>query len=219
APPEHVGRFFAPARIEKQARLHFERLRFKAASTKLVGELAREIALHGLEVAKFIGGEHAHIFAKQFSTWLPDELGSAGGRITILPRLLRLIQIDAAKANHRSIGHFDLAETVLAAQRNATAKVFERAAHPSLRLTRICQAAKTTRLGFGGIQAASIDKATFVFVFAAIDVPKREINIAAEMMDASEFTRELVFLGGFLGLIHQIQRVIQTLADPKALGQ
>jgi hypothetical protein len=40
-----------------------------------------------------------------------------------------------------------------------------------------------------------------VFVPAAINIPKREINVAAEMMDASEIRCEFMFLGGLLCLI------------------
>ena len=90
---QHVARFFALALIEKAARLHFEGLCFKAASTKLASQshCPCEIVLHGLEVTKFIGGEHAHRLSKQFSAWLPNERCRPGGRITILPSLLRLV--------------------------------------------------------------------------------------------------------------------------------
>ena len=108
---------------------------------------------------------------------------------------------------------------MLTAQRNALAEVFERAAHLSLRVCCIRQTAKRTRLCFGGIQAASINKAFLVFVLAASDVPKREINVASEMMNTSQFSRQLALLGGSLRLIQQKQRFIQSLADPKTLSQ
>src|ERR1700758_3591070 len=108
---------------------------------------------------------------------------------------------------------------MLAAQRNTPAEVFERAAHSSLRVGGIGQSTQRPRFRFGGIHAASIDKATFVLVLTAIDVPKREINVAPKEMNASECTRQLMLLGGFLGVVQQIQRFIEALADPKPLGQ
>ena len=66
---------------------------------------------------------------------------------------------------------------------------------------------------------AGVGKATFVLVSAAINIPKREIDVAPEMMEASQIHRELVLLGDLLRLIEQMQGFTQAFADPKTFSQ
>lgn len=70
------------------------------------------------------------------------------------------------------------------------------------------QTAQSTRHRFQVIQAASINKATLVFVFAASDVPKWKINVVPEVMNTSQFSRQVALLSGALRLIQQMQRFV-----------
>ena len=125
--------------------MHFESLRLESPRAKLSGKPHRsvQVALHQLEVAVFIASEHAHGFAQQFGAGLSNKCGSASSSVAILFCLRYLIEIDAAEPNHRAVGHFDAAESVLLAQRYAATEVIKRTAHFALSIGCVCKPAES----------------------------------------------------------------------------
>ena len=53
----------------------------------------------------------------------------------------------------------------------------------------------------------------------AIDIPEREVDIAAKVMDAGKVCRELAFFCRSLCLVEQIKRLVQPFADSKPFRQ
>src|SRR6202022_4736089 len=91
-----------------------------------------QVALHQIEVAVLIAGERTHGFAQQFGAGLSYKCGGASSSVAVFFCLRHLIEIDAAEPNHRAVGHFDAAESVLLAQRDAAPEAIKRPGPPAL---------------------------------------------------------------------------------------
>ena len=109
---QHFGSFGASAGIKQNPRPHFESLCLEAPRAKLSGKTQRsiQVALHQIEVAVLIAGEHTQGFTEQFGARLSDKRSGAGSRVAVLFCLPYLIEIDATEPNHGAVGYFDAAE-------------------------------------------------------------------------------------------------------------
>ena len=109
---QHFGGFRASASIKQNPSLQFESLRLEAPCAKLPGKTQRsiQVALHQIEVAVLIAGEHTQGFAEQFGAGLSDKRCGAGSSVAVLFCLPYLIEIDATEPNHGAVGHFDATE-------------------------------------------------------------------------------------------------------------
>jgi hypothetical protein len=201
--------------------LHFKSLRLKSPRAKLSGKPHRsaQVALHQLEVAVFIASEHAHGFAQQFGAGLSYQCGSASSSVAILFRLRHLIKIDAAEPDHRAVGHFDAAESVLLAQPYAATKVIKRTAHFALGIRCVCKPAESTCFCFRRARALREAEASLVLLAATVDVAKWKEDIAPQVMDAREFRYHIVALGCGLRVRKKIKCLVKAFARPQTFRQ
>ena len=153
---QHFGSFGASAGVKQNSSLHFESLRLESPRAKLSSKPHRsvQVALHQIEVAVLVASEHAHGFAQQFGAWLSNKCGGASSSVAILFCLRYLIEIDAAEPNHRAVGHFDAAESVLLAQRYAATEVIKRTAHFALSIGCVCKPAESACFCFRRARAS-----------------------------------------------------------------
>jgi hypothetical protein len=130
-----------------------------------------------------------------------------------------LVEVNAAESHHGAVRHLDAAESVLAAEVDASAEVREGGAHATLRIGRIRQPAKCARFRFGRAQAPRIREAKLMLLSATVDLAKREKDVATEVMEAGEFAHETVALGFLLRRPEQLESFGKSLGDPQTLGE
>src|SRR5262245_10937312 len=171
---QHFGSCRASAGVKQNPSLQFEYSRLEPPRAKLPGKSHRsaQVALHQIEVAVLIAGVRSHALANQFGAGLSNKCGGASSSVAVLFCLQHLIEIDAAEPNHSAVGHFDAAESVLLAQRDAATEVIKRAAHPALSIRCVCKPTESTRLCFRRARALRQAEAFLMLLAAAVDVAK-----------------------------------------------
>jgi hypothetical protein len=190
---QHFGSFRTSAGVKQNPSLHFESLRLKSPRAKLSGKPHRlaQVALHQIEVAVLIASEHAHGFAQQFSAGLSYKCGGTGSSVAVLFCLRHFIEINSTEPDHRAVGHFDAAESVLLTEPYATTEVIKRTAHLALGIRCVCKPAKSTRFCFRRARALRKAEASFMLLAATVDVE----DIAPQVMDACKLSHHIVALG------------------------
>jgi hypothetical protein len=175
-----LGGFRCAAIFKGDAGLHFKRLRFEPPRSQLAAQprLTLEMDLHGVVFAKLVAGIYIQILGEQFGAGLADQDCGPHRGAGIVARLSRFIEIDATEPNHRAVGHFDAAESVLLAERNAATEEFECTAHLALRIRCVRKPTERARLCFRRARVLCKAEATLVLLAATVDVAKRKENIA-----------------------------------------
>src|SRR3984893_16689441 len=218
---QHFGSFRASASVKQNPSLQFKSLRLEPARTKLSGKPHRsiQVALHQIEVAVLIAGERTHGVAQQLGAGLSYKCGGASSSVAVFFCLRHLIEIDATEPNHRAVGHFDAAESVLLAQRDAATEVIKRTAHLALSIRCVCKPTESARLCFRRARALRKAEASLVLLAATVDVAKWKEDIAPQVMDAREFGHRIVALGCALRVRKQTKCFFEAFAHPKTLRQ
>ncbi len=194
---QHFRSFRASAGVKQNPSLHFKSLRLEPPRAKLSGKPHRsiQVALHQIEVAMLIAGERTHGLAQQLGARLSNKCGGASSSVAVFFCLRHFIEIDATESNHRAVGHFDAAESVLLAQRDAATEVIKRTAHLTLSIRCVCKPTKRARFSFRRARALRKAEASLVLLAATVNVAKWKEDIAPQMMDAREFGYHIVALG------------------------
>jgi hypothetical protein len=106
---------------------------------------------------------------------------------------------------------------VFLTQTDATAEVFESRPHFALSISGITKAAERSSPRLRRTGSGSVDETLFVLPFATFNIARREQNVAAEMMDASEFADHRVAFGRSLRVVEKAQSLVEPFAHAEAL--
>ena len=122
---------------------------------------------------------------------LPRRLG--GGEPLVQHPLMGL-EVQAGVGDLAAIGDLDAAEAVLCRELDAAPQVAVRGDHPAAHILGIAEAAERLRLELGRADLTSEIEALLMLGEAALDVAAREMQIAAQEVDAGALLGQAVLV-------------------------
>ena len=199
-----------------ELRLEGQRLRLEPPRAELPRQRQRPlgVAPRLRPVRQGVAAEVGGVVGDHLRPEVPDprRRGDAGERLVERPS--RVPDQPSREGHHRPVGDLDAPETVLPAQLDAAAEGVVRADHPAAHVLGVAQAAERRRLVLGRPGLAGQLQAPAVLPQAALDVPAREVQVAAQEVDAGLLGREPEARGGRLGALEVRERPIQVVGDP-----
>ncbi len=136
----------------------------------------------------------------------------------IVVGLSDLVHVEAGPGDHVLVADCDVQVVVLSRQRDAAFEVIERGAHAAARIMRVSKPAQGARFVLRVAGLLRIEQRFLVLFEAAVHVPEREVQIAAQMVDAGKLPVEALLAGELLRLVECCESAVVVVGDAHAFG-
>ncbi len=129
----------------------------------------------------------AHYLAEHLGALVTDFPRCFNSRESLLQSTLYCVEKIPAETQHGYVGDFDPAEAMLPAQLNAAVEIIVSGDHPPARVLGVGHTAQRADFGFRRFRLSSEFQRPLVLLAAVIDLAKREVKIASNIVDSGQF--------------------------------